>query len=65
MKIKHIVILYVISLLIAGIGAFLKIMHWPGATVIFILAACLQVISYILIIWKVFTSDYFKKFLNS
>ncbi|MBN1187118.1 MAG: hypothetical protein JXB49_32870 [Bacteroidales bacterium] len=65
MKVKHILILYLIGFLISIIGAQLKIMHWVGGSALLAISSLVKTIAVLLGIWKVFTIDRFKEFLNS
>ncbi len=65
MKIKHILLIFLLGVILITAGAFFKVLHWPGANVMLGLAAVLQVLAGILAIWKVLTLKRFKEFINS
>jgi len=46
------------------IGALLKVMHWPYGNQLITFSTILKVMAGILAIWKVFTMQGFKDFLN-
>jgi hypothetical protein len=46
------------------IGALFKIMHWPYGNELITFATILKVMAGMLAIWKVFTMQGFKDFLN-
>ncbi|MFC4633680.1 gliding motility protein GldL [Dokdonia ponticola] len=64
MKVKHILALFLITFIIMTIGTLFKIMHWPYGNEFIILATIIKVIVGILAIWKLFTMQGFKDFLN-
>ena len=64
MKVKHILALFLITFIIMTIGALFKVMHWPYGNEFIILATIIKVIVGILAIWKLFTMQGFKDFLN-
>ena len=64
MKVKHILALFIITFIIMTIGTLFKIMHWPYGNEFIILATIIKVIVGILAIWKLFTMQGFKDFLN-
>jgi len=65
MKVKHIIIIFLIGIVFMTFGALFKIMHWPGGSMIITISSTLKVIAGLLAIWKVLTMDKFKEFLNS
>ncbi|MCC7030073.1 MAG: hypothetical protein IT257_07190 [Chitinophagaceae bacterium] len=65
MKVKYIIVLFVVSLLVLGIGALAKLQHWPWAGQALIGGMLLQSTSYILAIIKALTMKKYKDFLNS
>ena len=64
MKVKYILALFIITFIIMTIGTLFKIMHWPYGNEFIILATIIKVIVGILAIWKLFTMQGFKDFLN-
>lgn len=64
MKVKHILALFLIAYIAMTIGALLKIMHWPYGNELITFSTVLKVIAALLAIWKVFTMQGFKDFLN-
>lgn len=64
MKVKHILALFLIAYIVMTIGALLKIMHWPYGNELITFSTVLKVIAALLAIWKVFTMQGFKDFLN-
>jgi hypothetical protein len=65
MKVKYIIVLFVVSLLVISIGALAKLQHWPWAGPSLIAGMILQCTSYILAIIKALTTKKYKDFLNS
>ena len=65
MKIKHIVILYLISEILLISGATFKVLHLSGAPELIIASSSVKTIVALLAIWKVMTVEKFKEFLNS
>ncbi len=65
MKVKHILVIFLLGVVGVIIGAFFKIQHWPGAATILMISVGLEVLSGILAIWKLLTTKKFKDFLNS
>ena len=64
MKVKHILALFIIAYIVITIGALFKIMHWPYGNELITFATILKVMAGMLAIWKVFTMQGFKDFLN-
>lgn len=64
MKVKHIVAFFLIAFIVLTVGTLFKVMHWPYGNEFIIIATILKVIAGILAIWKVFTMQSFKNFLN-
>ncbi|MDH5475400.1 MAG: hypothetical protein OEX22_06900 [Cyclobacteriaceae bacterium] len=65
MKVKHIVVLYLISELILVSGATFKILHLSGAPELIIVSTAVKTIVVLLAIWKVMSSKKYQDFLNS
>lgn len=64
MKVKHILALFIIGLIASLLGAMFKILHWQFAPELLITGTFLKIIAGILGIWKLFTSERFKEFLD-
>lgn len=64
MKIKHILVLFILGFILTVIGALFKVMHWPNASMLLIFGALTKVFSGILLIIKLIQTDKFKDFLN-
>jgi hypothetical protein len=64
MKAKHILLILAAGILIGLVGAIFKIQHWPGALTMLIVATTLQVISGLLLLYKLLTHPKVKEFLN-
>jgi len=64
MKVKHILVLFLIAYIIMTIGALLKIMHWAYGDELITFSTILKVIAALTAIWKVFTIQSFRDFLN-
>jgi hypothetical protein len=65
MEIKHTLILLFISAIIVVLGALFKIMHWPGANMMFIVGGLINTVCLVLLIYKLLTKEKTKDFLNS
>lgn len=64
MKVKHIIALFIVGLLCTILGALFKILHWQLAPELLIAGTVIKVLAGIFAIWKILTTDGFKKFLN-
>lgn len=64
MKIKHILILFLLAYIFEVSGVHFKIMHLQGASTLFTISTILKVISALLGIWKLATVKDFSDFLN-
>ncbi len=64
MKVKHIIALLIIGSIGVTLGALFKIQHWPGGSVIMIVALILETIGGLLAVWKLLTIKDFTDFLN-
>lgn len=65
MKVKHILILFLLAYIFESMGFHFKIMHLMGASTLLLISSTLKVIAAILGIWKVLTMKNYKDFLNS
>jgi len=64
MKVKHILAIFIAGLICTVLGAMFKVLHWQFAPELLSGGTLLQVIAGILGIWKIYTTEEFKKFLN-
>ncbi len=64
MKTKYIFLLFIFGSILGLIGALIKILHWPGASTLIILATMLNVCFWILLLWKIFTHPSLRDFMN-
>ncbi|MTI27683.1 gliding motility protein GldL [Fulvivirga kasyanovii] len=65
MKVKHIIAIFLLGITIMVVGALLKILHLPGANITIGVASVLKTMAGLLAIWKVYTTEKFRDFLNS
>jgi len=69
MKVKYILIFYLIGIIFITLGALSKILHYPilGLTgsILITIGTTIQTIAILLGIWKLLTTKKFKDFLNS
>jgi hypothetical protein len=65
MKVKHIIVIFLIGIVFMTVGELFKIMHWQGGSMIITISSTLKFIAGLLAIWKVLTMDKLKEFLNS
>lgn len=64
MKLKYIIIIFIIGFILITIGALFKILHWMYAPQLLTIGTFLQIIASILFIIKLFTNKKFKDILN-
>jgi hypothetical protein len=64
MKVKHTIFLIVIGYCIKLFGALQKILHSPSADNILTIATSITILGFILLLYKLFTTDKFKDFMN-
>ena len=64
MKYKHIIIVFVLGMIFTTIGALLKIMHWPMASIILTLGMLMEVLAGIMFIYKLITNKKTNDILN-
>ena len=64
MKTKHTVAIVIAGLLVGFIGSLFKVLHWPFANALLIVAVFLQVMGGILFLYKLFTYPKVKGFLD-
>jgi len=64
MKVKHIIVIFLLGVIFVILGSLFKINHWPGAAKILLVGMILEILGLILVIWKVLTTEKFKDFLN-
>ena len=65
MKVKHIIVLFLLGMFITIIGALFKIQHWPYGSEILTVGSLTEGLAMLLGIWKLLTTKKFKEFLNS
>ena len=69
MKVKYIIIFYLIGVIFITIGALAKILHYPilglSGSVFLTIGSSIETIAILLGIWKLLTTKKFKDFLNS
>ena len=65
MKVKHIIVIFLIAFGLSVLGAVFKILHLQGAPQLLLFSGILNTLGVILSIWKVLTNEKFKDFLNS
>lgn len=67
MKVKHIVVIFLIGLILLIVGTTFKILHWPYAGIIITTSLLLKVVAGVSAIWKIVTMnrERLKEFLNS
>jgi hypothetical protein len=65
MKVKYILVLFLIGFLFVLVGALFRIQHYPYALVLLFVGTSLKIIAILLSLWKVFTSKKLKGFLDS
>ena len=64
MKVKHIIVIFILGVIVVILGSLFKINHWPGAGKILLVGMILEILGLILVVWKVLTTNKFKDFLN-
>ncbi|HEX8563219.1 MAG TPA: gliding motility protein GldL [Flavobacterium sp.] len=64
MKTKHAVIVFVLGMLLACVGALMKIMHWPGANMVLTVATVLEVVGGVVFLAKILSNPKVKEFMN-
>lgn len=64
MKVKYIIVLYILGNLLSLFGSLLKIEHLPLAREIILISYLIQAISLVVLLYKLFTYPKFKEFLN-
>ena len=64
MKIKHIIIIFILGFILITLGALFKISHWPYGVELLTAGTFLKIISGFLLIWKLLTNKKFKDILN-
>ena len=55
MKVKHIIILFLLGYILELLGGYFKIMQLMGAPEVFTVAISLKVLAAVLGVWKMFT----------
>lgn len=64
MKLKHAVILFAIGWCIIIVGSLVKIMHYYGADILFIIGTIFQIIAIVIFVVKLIKHPKVKDFLN-
>jgi hypothetical protein len=64
MKVKHAIILLALGFCLNFAAAVMKILHWQGADLMFIVALIFKVIGALVVVVKILTYGRFKDFLN-
>ncbi|HEX8269559.1 MAG TPA: gliding motility protein GldL [Flavobacterium sp.] len=64
MKVKHGVIFLVLGYILTFVGALFKLMHWPYASPMLIIATFFEVVGSIILLYKLLTYPKVKEFLN-
>ena len=65
MKVKHIIILFLLGYILELLGGYFKIMQLMGAQEVFTVAISLKVVAAVLGIWKMFTIKNSNDILNA
>ena len=65
MKVKHIIILFLLGYILEVLGGYFKIMQLMGAPEVFTVAISLKVVAAILGVWKMFTIKNSNDILNA
>lgn len=65
MKVKHIIIIFLIGYILEILGGYFKIMQLMGAPEVFTVAVSLKLVAVVLGIWKLATVKSFNDFLNA
>ena len=65
MKVKYILAIFLLGMFITTIGALFKIQHWPYGSELLTVGSLTEGLAFLLGIWKLFTTEKFKDFLNS
>ncbi|UCG28315.1 MAG: hypothetical protein JSV24_02855 [Bacteroidales bacterium] len=64
MKVKHIIVVFILGAIFIMLGALFKIQHWPGAAKLLIGGLAFQIVGLVMIIWKILTTDKYREFLD-
>lgn len=64
LKVKHILIIFIISCIILSIGGLFRMQSWPFGSEFLIIGTFTQCVSYVLMIIKAFTLKESNSFLN-
>lgn len=65
MKVKHIIIIFLLGYILELLGGYFKIMQLMGAREVFTIAISLKVVAAVLGIWKMFTIKNTNDILNA
>jgi hypothetical protein len=64
MKVKHVIVIFLLGVIFVILGSLFKINHWPGASKILLAGMILEILGLIMVVWKLFSTERFKDFLN-
>jgi hypothetical protein len=64
MKVKHALVILVFGFCLQFIGTVIKILHWQGADLTLTIAAIIKVTGALVLLFKIFTYEKLKEFLN-
>jgi hypothetical protein len=64
MKVKHAIVLLTLGICLDFIAAVMKILHWQGADLMFIVALIVKVTGALALLFKILTYGKLKDFLN-
>lgn len=65
MKVKHIMILFLLGYILEHVGGYFKIMQLMGASEVFTVAISFKVLAAVLGVWKLFTIKNSNDILNA
>lgn len=67
MKVKHIIVIFLIGLILSVVGTTFKTLHWPYAGITITTSLLLKVVAGVSAIWKIVTMnrELLKEFLNN
>jgi hypothetical protein len=65
MKVKHAVLFIVLGFCIRLYGVLQKILHTPAADNVLTVGTVAIIFGFLILLYKLFTSDKFKEFMNS
>lgn len=65
MKVKHIIVVFILGVIFVILGSLFKINHWAGAAKLLFAGMILEILGLVMVVWKLFSTEKFKDFLNS